>query len=521
MKYAFLLVVMVGCDPRIPRNPSFDAPIITAAANDYFVDVTTPRETKILLLAENISLKELRARVRLLTTPNTEILADERPTLPFSVTRINKTAVVVKPKTSLIEGLRYGIYVENPLTKERELIYTFVARKKSPSLISHDLDDVSMDRSIFIFEFDAPIYLHGDSAIALRSIAHKKPVDIEEISVDDTRKSIIVKIKKSEKPLFLAGERYAFIFGHDLKDAFAKSVNLAPLSFIIKNSDGKLKETTSPTLRLSAESVEINWVLNQSHITRISIMPTREIVTKANDDALHKNHKSFTHTFLPNESQLYVGDLKSQSLYRFIVFKESKNQERLIAHGEFTTAAPESLKISEIMTAPVKTHAHGDGEFIELVNTSDEDLLFNDLYLTIVDHETTKINTCVIASSSSPLTIKKRGYILVVSENFSEEQYALDDHVAIRRLPQKTLCGGLSNTRQQTIKIERNKGRIVDRYGGHLPHVKRGQSIARIDLMGLDESENYCYSSNRMPTPGKPNGRCGDREFLRNNYGRT
>ena len=75
--------------------------------------------------------------------------------------------------------------------------------------------------------------------------------------------------------------------------------------------------------------------------------------------------------------------------------------------------------------------------------------------------------------------------IFITGKNFHKESDTIfkTDHVSL----------GMSDKESKIISIFKNEREYFDEYHGFLWPPKKGNSIKRKDLMGIDEEENYCY----------------------------
>ena len=197
---------------------------------------------------------------------------------------------------------------------------------------------------------------------------------------------------------------------------------------------------------------------------------------------------------------------RPNNLYRFILINRDLKGQVISSVGTFKTRFMEALRISEIMINPKSSSSQTEssGEYIEIVNAGNVAVDLENLYISLEDHETLKRVVCPLVTKEPQPKLQANDYALIVGNGFDKDHYPLERSQVIITLKQKTLCGGLSNLKRKTIRLERGEGHLVDRYGGYKWLVPEGQSVQRKEVTGLDEDRNYCYSSEKLgPTPGR------------------
>lgn len=519
-----LATLLLSCSPDFePVNeahPNPNALSIVVQANDNSVIVNDKLYLNLVeVYGKKLSIKQLQKNVFLIKTPVKEILDYSSLKLrePVLLKKThNKNMVTLTNKHDLSPGALYGIYFRHGPLSKPVLIYSFVAQSKPPLLIDHDLGDkepyyVVDDRIIFRFVFDQPIYLHDDKAIDLISLdALVEAPQIDSITVESDQKMVWLRLLP-KKPAFNQGARYAFVFNSTVKNVFGQSIVQGPVSFEIAGNSRDFLPIESVSISSSHHSAEVKWSLSQPNYTELMIFKRQNCII----EPCYLLPQSIEQNYLNNKHGInfYLGHLLKSSLYDLFIRSENQQGQILLATGSIATAeAPEYLRFSEIMVNPRGNEDNKSfaNEYIEIANISDQDIKIDNVHLSVEDFATGKKSECPLVKNGSLLSIPKRSYFLIVPSGFSKDFYGLDDDVLLIRLDQKTLCGGLTNKRRKTLKLHRKNSHFLDRFGGYLWQTSKGQSIQRLNLEGLDEPNNYCYTSLSVgPTPGKANGACG------------
>jgi hypothetical protein len=301
----------------------------------------------------------------------------------------------------------------------------------------------------------------------------------------------------------IASHRYAITFNPGLKNQSGLTRNLEPLLFTATSVTHTFDEVVPLAVKTSDHSVEFKGVFNHQHHAHLLIMNGDDDFRMINsvDSLAVRPLEIHYHRF-------YAQGLAPQRPYRFYILSEGVNGQMVSFKGTFQTLEPDLLRISEIMNHPFALDGHSSGEYLEIVNLGPSGVL-PALSLVIEDPATLKISHCNLKAAKPWPMIKEHEHVLIVGKDFNPSLYKLDDGVTIIRLGQKTICPGFSSDKKKIIDLADSNGNFIDRYGGYKWRTIQGQSIHRLDPMGLDEERNYCYSERRTgPTPGKINGPC-------------
>lgn len=524
MRWYLLLLAVMACAPSFDLEKyekNRNRPAVVIQSTGYEVTASNGLELTLKRRNGDLSLKEIQKRLVLLLAPVKETLEIKEMSrgLPITLTKTDIENVWKLTTKALSSHANYGIYFQDPKSERLELIHTFLVKRGAPKLVSHDLSATDKKlteegRILFRFTFDQPIYLRDDQAISV--VAREPKVyapSVESLTVETDQHTVILRLAKNNS-IFLVGQKYAFLFNPGLKNDEEESAIINPLEFEVIESGADLDELMAMAVSSSHSSVEIKWSLNQAHWTDLFMAEDRGPFSCLSRPChLGKESVSFAdEEALVHDDRFLFGGLTSRFQYNFVLRSEDARGRIMVARGTFKTREEETLRISEIMINPATKPGQKDqtGEFIEVANVSDSDVNLDNVHLSLEDIESKKTTSCELLEKPGKTVIAKGSHFLIVAHDFSKSLYGLDDGVTVVKLKQKTICGGLSNLRKKVIKLHRGDGHFIDSYGGHSWFAKEGQSVQRIDLMGLDDESNYCYTSLLQgPTPGRQNGPCG------------
>lgn len=547
MKLLLLTILFTSCSFNLaPPNSLIGSheTLMTTTANQYYVD---SEQAFIVDIKSPYKLpnKELAKRLIIIENPTAEILPSKSSSINSAVLikitkqknledclawsssspksfletkcihreaeanakhNIFSQAFKIVPRKPLQLHSTYGIYFHNSLTNLFELIHVFKIKKTPFTLVKHDMEKdhkqltAFEDRRIFTLTFDEKVYLHDDQAIEIVNLDNNNaPLHMEELTVTHDGKTVILRLLA---PALLAGKRYAIIFNSGLKNSEGHKSLIEPLVFKASAHTQAFSQIIPTTIKISDHSVELKGAFSKQDYAYLFI---------ANSD----NDFSKTHSFIhlgtspemKPQHRFYVQGLTHSTSYRFLIFSEAVNGELFGIDATFQTPEKNPLRISEIMTHPVAL-ADSSLEYLEIVNLGEDEVLPS-LKLFIEDVATLKTTSCDLKSIHPLPLLKPHQYAIIVGRNFDQNHYQLDDNVAIIRLKQKSICRGFKDSKKKIIDLADANGNFLDRYGGHKWPQNPGQSVQRLDPMGLDEESNYCYSSQKLgPTPGKINGPC-------------
>jgi|GEM_PF-4275123 len=513
MKFVLVLPWLAAClspfDQPIHKNPLPSTPIVKNP--EYYTSIAHGLVLDLHVAGEPTAAKALGKRLFLLRDPHKDTLAetDLALAIPIKLKKTGDARFKLGSKRALSHGVRHGLYFRDTKTDKIELIHSFFTLPKPVQLIDHSFkasEVIFSNQIIFYFRFDRPVFLLNENALSLVSLKEPaKHINIERFTITPDGTTCIVELAK--EGALAPNLRYAFMFDDGLRDQYDQPVAVETIEFSTALPLPSFEELAPLSLRTSHQMVEVNWSLNQPHKSALLV-------------------KAGGTTFFKTMGSIAVGDkddvwsyyLRSSiegfdenTLYRFVLVNKDLAGRVITATGSFQTRKPQAIRISEVMINPALNGSKKEslGEYIEIANTENVAMALDDLRITVEDHKTLKLAVCALAHGEPLPELCGRGYALIVGSDFNEAHYGLDRSTSIIRLKQKTLCGGLANSHAKTIRLERAPGELIDRFSGHKWKTKEGQSVQRIDLVGLDDDHNYCYSAkDDGPTPLRPNGPC-------------
>ncbi|HXW52942.1 MAG TPA: hypothetical protein VEL47_02425 [Myxococcota bacterium] len=520
MRWLCFLLLIVSCMPELAGDLSkqeTSPTIFSVEPNSFHVDAVKDLSFDLKFSGQKISQKELRRRIFLLKQPSQEKLdeSDLDQALKIKIRKIAFGRWEIRTKRLLESGMTYGLYFKDKNTEQIELIHSFLVRDKPAELIREGahLDLVESGRTAFTFNFDQPIYLRDDDVVKIVSLDEpESKIEIESLTVARDGHSLEVKLTRIRTSPLLPDKRFAFVFSDGLKNQSGLSTVIDPVEFLVIAPQKAMREVEPLRLKTSHDAVEFNWALSQPHVSYV-LLRAEEARPSGKSDTWSLKQVSFPvvgHDDMSfHHDRLFVAGLLSNRLYRFVLANIDDKGRVISATGSFKTRKHETLRISEVMIKPKKTRSAKEygGEYIEIVNVGNEAVELDGLRLSVEDQESLSLSVCKLVSSSAKL--KRNSHALIVGQGFLEDHYELARGTVLLRLPQKSLCGGLSNGKKKIIRLERGEGHLVDRFGGYKWQTVAGQSVQRVDLLGLDEDYNYCYGALDVgPTPGRVNGPC-------------
>lgn len=400
----------------------------------------------------------------------------------------DKNTYILKPKKPLIGGLSYALYFfENDKYYLKHKIYierapaniVFANKDKSTSLI------VPQNKIYFLFDFDKPIWLSDDNAVELKTPLGEA-LDVESMKLSPDKKRLELGIRAGQ---LKAKNDYCFHFNRIVNLDNRISI-IEPIHFQTGDDAPKLEEVSPARVWSGAHGLEIRWQLNQDHQS--------EVYFGEDEHSLDCGGKFCPMNFLRKKlkkeflSYIFIPNLKPNTKYHLMVKSRDYQGQTLFAKASVATSAPSGLTLSEVFVHP-RTKPETKGEFIEYYNFSDENLLLSDIFVRL--DTALSSHQCQLISADESLELGPKHYLRIVARDYEEEAHAVKKLVSFIRLKQKTLCNGLSNTLPTTITLIKGQNTILDRYAGHLWPAKIEQSIKKRDPKGLDEANNYCYSS--------------------------
>lgn len=450
--WLFLFLIMGGCADKMSEPKHHRSASLFVISHELNSKRTSIR------LKTSLPLKLLRKHLYLVKAPKRDqLLAKElKVTESFIIKRLLPDAVLLSSKKELLGEL--GLYWQEEDGDEARLIYIF--RGKTSMKMEHDLGEepllIRPDRSLFTFLFEEKVSLTDDQAISLKNLEGGNAPLIKQVFVKEDQKTVMVELESSED--FTLGQSYGFYFGPSFKIAEEPS-KLPPIQFLVAGSKKELKPKPL-SLSASDQAVEILWQGEDLSSSELYLFDG-------------ENMKYFLPATL---NSFYLSGLMAGKSYRFIFRQMLNDQSVWEATASFTTRPKEGLRIREVMISKDKKE-----EYIRLVNLGESDESLAGISLSIEDKGARA--SCALDSEH---VVKSGGEVLITGLDFKN---GLEQEVV--RFSTVDLCGGLFGS-MKVIKIHRQDGGFIDRYGGHL-WPKKGGEVLRIDIKGLDEPNNYCY----------------------------
>ena len=497
----FLLVMACRSQKDLPQilSTHLEQPVVLSIKRDLSFDDGFVLWVDIL--DKSLSLAQVKSSISIIPSPSSEVLDDVSTTRELGFI-LKNTPVRDRYELEIKKRLElnhiYGIFLREFFSSKKNLIYSFKVPHRPAQVLDHDLGrahplTVGVDRSIFKLSLTDPLEKLSMGAVRISSL--DQDVDsptIDSITLDETHRVITIELmRKSSSPL-VQGTKYALgfdqgVFGHEL----------APIEFLASGSSPPFVEHKSISISSSENSVEFVWTLSNEHDSLISIsdMDDAPLCPRESCQPVVPSVSSRVDGNNGHVTRHYVGGLRPNTRYNFMVRSQDRSGDILINGGTFSTSGNEYLRFSGFMIDPQlqKGEPQSVGEYIEVINIGDVDVPLDDIKIQIEDDHLGSFLDCPVSSQGSDVTIGPGQRFLLTSSRFKEEQLGLSNSARIFRLSQKTLCGGLSNNKPKIIKLHRGDGHFIDRFGGKPWINKKERGLWRKDPRGLDEPTNYCY----------------------------
>lgn len=298
-------------------------------------------------------------------------------------------------------------------------------------------------------------------------------------------------MRRSSSPL-VQGTKYALGFDQGV---FGQKIE--PIEFLASGSSPPFVEQKPISISSSENSVEFVWALSNEHDSLISIsdMDDVPLCPRESCQPAVPSVPSGVDGKNGHLTRQYIGGLRPNARYNFMVRSQDRSGDILINRGAFSTSGNEYLRFSGFMIDPQiqKGEPQSVGEYIEVINIGDADVPLDDIKIQIEDDHLGSFVDCSVSSQGSDVSIGPGQRFLLTSSRFKEEHLGFSNSASIIMLSQRTLCGGLSNSRPKIIKLHRGNGHFIDRFGGKPWINKKERGLRRKDPRGLDEPTNYCY----------------------------
>ncbi len=482
-----VLVVFMGCEVKqsdggkkfAMQKLSFSPTILTEE---------NPQRLQIIASGQNIrSLKKSLILLRY-DGKDSVVLNGKINSINFIVKTLERSKKFeLKPKTALSGGMSYGIYLCHQ--KICEIKHKFYIKRSLPKLVSHNFGQgewpiIAHNRVYFEFKFDQPLFVPDEDSIRL--ITHdNKDLEITKIIVRPTAQEIEIEIKPGQLKF---ENRYHFEIGRvsnfDFREAHFRK------QFIVGTDALPLEERNPVQFYVSSREIELSWHLSNDHKTDIFFGEENSPMNCLGDCSVEANLSSFQKNGFT--SSLLVNNLKNRKKYNIIIRARDHQGKVILASGVVETLPPSEITLSEIYINPAGKGSDAYGEFLEYINFSNRERKLSNLRVIIEDNLSNKFHECFLVEKGAAINWQPHSYILIVGSDFKEDNFTIQKNTQIFRLRQKTLCGGLSDTRVKNIKLVSDQNSMLDRYKGHLWSGANGKSLQKRDIKGLDEERNYC-----------------------------
>jgi len=424
-----------------------------------------------------------------------------------------KKSFKLTAKIDLARGTLYGIYWQKHGEASIFILHTFYIDRALPEIIDHNLNDekentVYENKKIIRLQFAEAIMLSGDVPIEiLAERSEDKPPLIIATNLRDYKKTVELKLASDKESNFKEGKGYALIF-KNVSNTDGKAAKLEPLKFSAIGASKKLSTIKPLELSISHDGVLVDWHLN--NFARV------EAFLATDDglfDCLNKNCPLVLKSkrFKKDKSEpIFANSLKLFGLnhvipYRMILRAEDDQLDKLFMSADFKTAASSGLLISEIMVRPKVPEGipESRAEFLEIYNPTEMPISLDGVEISIGSGGEHK--RCDLTGGDENIIIPPLGYGLIVGSEFDKSLYSLSDEVLIKKMRQKTICGGFSNSNAKAITLWSFKNHFTDHFFGDPWPKEKGVSIVRSDLSGLFINNKYCYSEREKVSPGQKN----------------
>lgn len=394
----------------------------------------------------------------------------------------------------------YGIYYCQ--SKKCSIKFKFYVKSAPPKLVSHDWPEgewpiIAQNRIFFSFRFAQPIYVPHSESLKIYS-KEGNEIYIEKFFVQ--KNEIHVQIKANQLSY---GGNYYFLLDQiytvdKRKSTIEKKfkVGLSALPFV---------SLSQPNFLLMQNGAEFSWFLNNDHRLEIFIKKNGRAIDCSDENcSIERNTVASKidgkRGYL---STVFISGLKPKSEYSVSILVRDLQNHKLEYEKDFETTSKSYITLSEILVNPHSDQRSNQYEFLEYVNFSSHDEIISDMHLIVEDSLSKKYRDCLLIPKNNTLIWPAHSYLLVVGHDFDEQKIAVPHSTKIIRLKQKSLCGGLSNSRAKNIKLVLKNKVILDRYGAHLWPGDKGSSIQKLDVNACDEVSNYRYSAKgHGPSPG-------------------
>lgn len=438
----------------------------------------------------------------------------------------NNRSIVIQPRNPLKAHARYYLLLSakirdrqgNPLVGPTAItepfIFPFATSRGVSKLIGHDFFSegdplVSPNRRIFTLFFDAELEISADT-LTLTSLVRVPKIKF--ISQNRQQKSVNFTVASN-------GE------GCDIWQ------NNSEYTLLIRSSTtaGQKEATTSLAFRTASfcdlsdlRGPEPSWAIASEKSALVQLATTRTgtariwfgaeggdldclgqpcpvIIEKSGNPMSPAPFPYFLHS-------LELTGTSAGRNYQYQAVLEDDRRQHYYDQGIFTTLSLPKIAISEVMANPKLPSGVSEfaAEYIELLNLETRDLRL-DGYRIVVGKEGSFIPVvCEIPFGS---VIGPGQYLTITGDAFLPDYYRDIPMGGVVRMPNKSVCGQLSNTSPVSIELKDEQGRLISSFRPKTASSQEGRSIER-DLSDVANfhDEHFCWSRSDMgPSPGRIN----------------
>lgn len=326
----------------------------------------------------------------------------------------------------------------------------------------------------FILKFDKPVKLTHNSQIKITN-QNKKiyTYEIDNFLYTNNNKNLEILINNLfDKTDIIPTENFLLEI-ENLQMHDEQTITIKPMNLKLIAPDPHLISLRKPIVKISSNSARFNLRFNNIVTLDIDLIGKKE-----KNIIFNQCRYSIGAT-----CEVHINNLTPNTNYEFIITAKDYQSNIKIFTGNFKTTQDNTLKISEIMINPKTSKKQNEYEFIKIENISNQDFFIDTIILEVINKKYfNKTNKFTININKK---IKSNSDFFITGKNFYKQSDNIFkiDYVSL----------GMSDKEEKIISIFKNEYEYFDEYHGFLWPPKKGNSIKRKDLMGIDEEENYCY----------------------------
>lgn len=409
----------------------------------------------------------------------------------------------IKTNEKLKEGKLYTIFFKESNLEKARAIHSFYVMNKKAKLIHHSLFSEEEENLVpqninkINLIFDKEIDILSEDSFGLLNIKNQEKINIFSdifLSSDKTKVDLYIDSTKA----LLLGDDYALIIEPTVTNKDGLPIEFEPIEFTVGDLQKDFEMIRPLEMGVSHKGFFGTFSLSQDHETEIyyglEVGLMNCLGEKCPQIFKPKKIKDYKDNSYSYFSMFDLNNLVPNTKYKIIIRSEDNYGNKIITGATFNTLK-KTLVISEIMP-------NTDQAFLEVYNASDA-ISLNELKISFMNEDGRANKRCQLKSDEGVI-LPRMGVALIVGKNFNKELFNIDSNVLIHKLTTKTICQGFSSSKPKIITLWKNDEEYFDKYQGPLWPKKEGISIHRINILGLDKNENYCYSNIDFPiNPGE------------------